>query len=419
MESYVLIPCVMAALMAVPAVAQKKDNPVKQEAVPTVEQLIWNYDFDRAVEMLQRDINSARKAGKSTDLMEEQLLRANLGADMLRGTERIVFVDSFKVARSAVLETIHLTSESGKWVSANTATASLNMIDKTIGRTAYINELNDRMIFSKSDSVNGPKHFFSAYRMGQKWETPQPLEGISGEWIDCDNPFVMPDGVTLYFAAQGNESLGGYDLFVTRYNTESKQFLKAENMGMPFNSPANDYMLAIDETANLGWLVSDRFQSPDSVCVYVFVPSESREIYELTETTREHVKNVARLTSIADTQYDKQEVAAARRRMIEMFNHARNGKSLNHGFYVIDDKTVYTTLNDFRSDAARRIAEQSDVIKQQIDELLEKRDALQRLIAQGKRSTEVRNQLKQINQMIPELRERYRTLCKNMRKAEK
>lgn len=405
--------------MAVPAVAQKKDNLVKQEAVPTVEQLIWNYDFDRAVEVLQRDINSARKAGKSTDLLEADLLRANLGADMLRGTERIVFVDSFKVARSAVLETVHFTSESGKWVPANTATASLNMNVKTIGRTAYINELNDRMIFSKSDSINGPKHFFSAYRLGQKWGIPQPLEGMTGEWTDCDNPFVMPDGVTLYFAAQGNESLGGYDLFVTRYNTESKQFLKAENMGMPFNSPANDYMLAIDETANLGWLVSDRFQSPDSVCVYVFVPSESREIYELTEATREHVINMARLASIADTQYDKQAVTAAKQRMIEVFNHAKIGKSSNHGFYVIDDKTVYTTLNDFRSDAARRIAEQCDMTKQQIDELLEKRDALQRIAAQGKRLTEVRNQLKQINQVLPELHERYRTLCKNMRKAEK
>ena len=49
----------------------------------------------------------------------------------------------------------------------------------------------------------------------------------------------MADGVTIYYASDG-EGLGGYDIFVTRYNTNTDTYLVPENVGMPFNSPYND-----------------------------------------------------------------------------------------------------------------------------------------------------------------------------------
>ena len=79
-----------------------------------------------------------------------------------------------------------------------------------------------------------------------KWTAPHKLDELDGD--DAQNyPFMLSDGITLYYAAQGEESIGGYDIFVTRYDMDEKKFLYPENLGMPFNSPANDYMLAIDE----------------------------------------------------------------------------------------------------------------------------------------------------------------------------
>ncbi|MFR3186749.1 MAG: hypothetical protein ACLTOV_01045 [Phocaeicola sp.] len=43
-------------------------------------------------------------------------------------------------------------------------------------------------------------------------------------------------------------------------------------MGMPFNSPYNDYMYALDDFNNLGWFATDRFQPEGKVCIYVFAP---------------------------------------------------------------------------------------------------------------------------------------------------
>ena len=80
------------------------------------------------------------------------------------------------------------------------------------------------------------------------------LNGLTERNGQQDYPFMLSDGTTLYFAENGEESLGGYDLFVTRYSSSSHEYLKPENLGMPFNSPYNDYMLVIDEPNNLDGL---------------------------------------------------------------------------------------------------------------------------------------------------------------------
>ena len=56
--------------------------------------------------------------------------------------------------------------------------------------------------------------------------------------------------------------------------------------------------------------------------------------------------------------------------------------------------------------------------KKQIDDLKAKRDDLQRLAAQGNRTSDVLSKLKQINQVLPQLIKQYESLCKNMRQAE-
>lgn len=71
-------------------------------------------------------------------------------------------------------------------------------------------------------------------------------------------PFVLSDGVRLLFARRSTEGIGGYDLYLSRYSWERKAFLEPSLLGMPFNSPANDYLLAYDEEQHRSYLLSDR-----------------------------------------------------------------------------------------------------------------------------------------------------------------
>jgi hypothetical protein len=39
---------------------------------------------------------------------------------------------------------------------------------------------------------------------------------------------VLTDGITIYYASDNENSMGGYDIFVTRYNTGTDTFLNPE-----------------------------------------------------------------------------------------------------------------------------------------------------------------------------------------------
>jgi hypothetical protein len=165
---------------------------------------------------------------------------------------------------------------------------------------------------------------------------------------------MLSDGVTLYFASDGEGSIGGYDLFVTRLDTESGRFLRPDNLGMPFNSTANDYMLAINEVANLGWFATDRNQPEGSVCVYLFVPNKGTVKYD-ESLGFEALLSRARINSIADTQNDEEVIRKATQQYAMLLYDASQGGNKNDFLFVVDDSRDYTRLSDFTSETAREM----------------------------------------------------------------
>ena len=166
----------------------------------------------------------------------------------------------------------------------------------------------------------------------------------------------MNDGITFYFAAQGEESIGGYDIFFTRYDSRSGSFLKPENIGMPFNSEANDYMYAADEESGIGYFVSDRRQPEGKVCVYVFILHETRRSYDPSKYTEQQIRDFADITRIADTWGNGNERRAALDRLKAIgttdARPAAETASATNTAIVINDRLTYTSVKDFRSPAA-------------------------------------------------------------------
>ncbi len=85
--------------------------------------------------------------------------------------------------------------------------------------------------------------------ISQDWSAPQPLpEPVNSE---CDelSPFIPPyDSTTLYFASNGHETVGGYDLFKTHIN--DGRFSEPENLGKPINTASDEvFPSALNDTA--------------------------------------------------------------------------------------------------------------------------------------------------------------------------
>ena len=167
-------------------------------------------------------------------------------------------------------------------------------------------------------------------------------------------PFQEADGITTYFAADGPESMGGYDIFVTRAGNDVNTYLHPENMGMPFNSPYNDYMYAIDEYTGIGWFASDRFQPEGKVCVYAFIPNSARVTIDYENTDKKELARLAQLKNIQAKQKNQAAVKAAKERLAAMISESPEEVKHTISFVISDTKTYYE-MSDFKSPQARQM----------------------------------------------------------------
>lgn len=263
-----------------------------------------------------------KKAVRKKQTKKEVVVEDPRIAQMLASTQQIMFIDSMVVSKRNFLSYIPLSRDAG-----------LAEQNDSLGQ--FTNELRDHRLivsYSKKDSAC---HISQCDYIANTWTVPVRVKGISD--ASANFPFLMPDGITLYFAQQGENSIGGYDLFVTRYDAESGAFLKAENLGMPFSSTANDYFYAIDETSNLGYFVTDRNQPKGKVCIYVFEPNQTRKIYQSEAYSDQKLRSLAAVSKIADTWADKKQQQEALTRYRSAKSQASNLKSQTSNSSELDN----------------------------------------------------------------------------------
>ena len=241
-------------------------------------------------------------------------------------------------------------------VTADAANEMFNEFFQTEGDhpgTVYETEIGNKIYYSEKGE-RGNLDIFSKNKLLNEWSNGRPLPGSINESGNANYPFVLSDGVTIYYATDG-EGLGGYDIFVTRYNTNTDSYLTPENVGMPFNSPYNDYMYVIDEYNNLGWFASDRFQPEEKVCIYVFIPNSSKQTYNYEAMDPQQMIRLAQIHSLKETWKDENTVAEALQRLKEAINHKPQERRVVDFEFVIDDNTTYYLLSDFQSPKAKQL----------------------------------------------------------------
>ena len=278
---------------------------------------------------------------------------------MLRNTSRVCFIDSFLVSKDQLFENYILGESTGSFYPAG------SFFDDDSEGEVFLPEMEQNILYSRR-SDDGKFRLYTKFKSFDRWADETPVQGLDTDG-DLRYPFLLNDGVTIYYAATGSESLGGLDIFVSRYNSATGRYLKPENIGMPFNSEANDYLYVIDETNNLGWFATDRRQPEDTVCIYVFIPTEGRQKYNYEGGDTLAIHQAARLTSIAMTQSDLNAVRAARQRLT-LLRYELTEKAQKGSFtYIIDDLTTYHELSDFKSQDAANLFQRWKELKHQYD----------------------------------------------------
>ena len=335
--------------------------------------------------------------------------------NMREMTQQILIIDSIVTDKDKILPHLRISPDAGSLMKTS------DFLGKPGLGYAFVNEMGNKAYFSlPDDSLR--QQLYTSDLLGDEWSRPQLLKGVSEGIAEASYPFMLTDGITLFFAGKGEESIGGYDIFFTRYDSHNGCFLQPENIGMPFNSEANDYMYAIDEYNKIGYFVSDRRQPEGKVCIYFFVPSETRKTYDTSAYTEQQLRDLADITRIADTwgKGSERKAALARLKGISTQKTGTTQIPNSNAQLVINDALTYSSTKDFRSKEAAALYQQLVKARQQLTDLTEQLEKLRNYYQKAEKTDKasLRRDILQAEADEQQLTERIRSLEKLVRNAE-
>lgn len=372
--------------------------------LPAYESDIHHLKFSHVRTELDKLIAKAKRKKQSTKPYDTALSACSRGESALRGVDRVLIVDTTVVAKDKFLSAYSLSPSSG----------TLTLSPES-DYTSYTTQINHNVISPyRTDTLPDSRLSLARYYLAnKKLVDQQPLLGLNLQG-DLNYPYLMSDGQTLYLSARTEDNLGNYDIYVTRYDSDNRSFYKAESMGMPYNSFANDYMMVIDDEYNLGWFASDRYQPSDSVCIYTFIPNESRHTLDYETTAPSVLLAFATLSSTATLPYTKEEqqlIAQARQRLLASRQHVATSKRSDFHFVLNDTRDIYS-IDDFKTPEAKELFQKYLTLTKRLADL--------RLQLQQSRDTtpDAREHILTLERRIIELDQEVNTLSKDIRRAE-
>lgn len=303
------------ALATTTAFAQKRKAPIKKKAVPA---------------------NTMSPKVKA------------LYDNMLQNTQIVFVIDSTVVDADKVMDVITLPKAYGKYVAYNKFFDTNSALNEN--SVVYVNGFDNRCYYNEvgTDSIS---RLFMRERQGEGWDEAHPLTEINELVSNATYPYMASDGQTLYFAGKSDEEgLGERDIYMTKYDAEEGKFLKPENIGLPFNSTKDDFIYVEADADGIAWFASTRRQPEGKVCVYTFVPSETRQNYNADDLDDTELKNYAELMRIRSTwpTPEIRQTAMQRLQRLQAKTEKQNSEA-NEICFIVNDETTYTRLNDFKS----------------------------------------------------------------------
>lgn len=297
---------------------------------------LWN--ADAAIESYHR--YQEKEPEERQEYIQQKLAEAEKLQRYLRRVEKIQVIDSVEIAIDHMLDVVKLSAEAGH--------LSLDSMHSIV----YTNQRNDKRIWATHHEDG--RILLTSHRLMDHWSNSDTLPTSINFAADQCSPYLLNDGVTLYFAAEDENGIGGLDIYISRYNTTTETYTTPENIGMPYNSPANEYMMVIDEVHQVGYLATDRSSKPGFVHVYSFAIPEQKQYWRNLEN-----KQLVKYAKLQQFELYTEDIAPSIEvTEVELPQITEQSVEIGDFRFVINDSVVYYSIDDFQvSDAKDKYLE--------------------------------------------------------------
>ncbi len=151
---------------------------------------------------------------------------------------------------------------SGAWSQPERLSANINAEGSTATQPFVLQRGGQEYLFFVSNRASGRGGLDIWYATrslaanDNNFTLPVNLGPVINTLGDEMAPFVDVESGTLYFSSNGHVSIGGFDIF--RSKGENTSWDIPENLGLPYNSSADDYYYVENEDGSGGYLASNR-----------------------------------------------------------------------------------------------------------------------------------------------------------------
>ena len=167
---------------------------------------------------------------------------------------------------------------------------NLNFINTTYQETSISISNDGKYIYFVSDRTGtlGNKDIFMIEKNNElSFLTVVNLGENINSIYNEESVFINQTNDTLYFSSEGHNSMGGYDIFRSTKDI-SGNWQKAENLGVPFNSPNDDLYFFPKDTAS--YLTSIRNETYGKSDIYIVLKKYvEKQIEKQIETQIENI----------------------------------------------------------------------------------------------------------------------------------
>ena len=280
--------CILLLVVSVGYTLRGQELPARvQRLVNQADSLMRAYYFDDAIEKYYQAAEFAEDEATQA-LLLKRIQQANNALTMTEFCAEPNVVERQRFSRKDFFQYYPLKSQS--WH------ASPNPLDSLEGFPTYFPRGDKSVIFSAVDFA-GTRSLFISHMTDTLWTAPRLLgESLTTMGSEIF-PMLSPDGKTLYFASDELYGMGGFDLYSSTWDPETKTWQDPVNMGFPFNSPGDDFLLMDTEDGKYTIFASNRDCSRDSVYVYVVDYAASRD----RKVVRSH-EDIVRIASMRPAQ---------------------------------------------------------------------------------------------------------------------
>lgn len=229
-----------------------------------------NYRFASALNAYNTFKIKALKIDQDKFQVDRQLEMCRNGMELLKNISDLTVMEKKELALTDYFRAYDLTSIGLKLlVKPDDFKTDLDK-KKNEESVVVLNPNKSEIYFSSyGNTEKYGKDIYKVKRMDNgDWTNPIRLDNTINTEFDEDYPFLSNDGTTLYFCSKGHNSMGGFDVFKSTYNSAAGTWSAPENMDFAVNTPDDDILYIADDVNKVAYFSSRRTSGQGNINVY-------------------------------------------------------------------------------------------------------------------------------------------------------